>query len=141
MRSSNICRFIPSFPGYIYAVDQNDVFVNLFMSNQSNIKVNGKTMSLTQSTQYPWNGDIKIEVAPQGRQQMNLKIRIPGWVTGNVVPSDLYSYGDKKKLNYAILVNGQKVDSKLTNGYFDINRQWRKGDVVQIHFDMEPRTV
>ncbi len=138
---SNICRFIPSLPGYIYAVDQNDVFVNLFMSNQSNIKVNGKTMSLTQSTQYPWNGDIKIEVAPQGRQQMNLKIRIPGWVTGNVVPSDLYSYGDKKKLNYAILVNGQKVDSKLTNGYFDINRQWRKGDVVQIHFDMEPRTV
>jgi DUF1680 family protein len=138
---SNIARFIPSVPGYIYAVNNNDVYVNLFMANSSNITVNGKQVALTQSTQYPWNGDIKIDVAPQGKQNLNLKIRIPGWVNGDVVPGDLYSYSDKKKLSYSITVNGQKVDSKLNNGYFDINRQWKKGDVVQVHFDMEPRTV
>jgi len=52
-------------------------------------------VALTQSTQYPWNGDIKIEVAPQVKQNLNLKIRIPGWVNGDVVPGDLYSYSDK----------------------------------------------
>jgi len=138
---SNIARFIPSVPGYIYAVNNSDVYVNLFMANSSNITVNGKKVALTQSTQYPWNGDIKIEVAPQGKQNLNLKIRIPGWVNGDVVPGDLYTYSDKKKLSYSITVNGQKVESKLNNGYFDINRQWKKGDVVQVHFDMEPRTV
>ena len=138
---SNIARFIPSVPGYIYAVNNNDVYVNLFMANSSNITVNGRQVALSQSTHYPWNGDIKIEVSPQGKQNLNLKIRIPGWVNGEVVPGDLYTFSDKKKLSFSITVNGQKVDSKLNKGYFDINRQWKKGDVVQIHFDMEPRTV
>src|SRR5574344_1768629 len=39
---SNICRFIPSLPGYIYATKGKDLYVNLFMSNTANLKVNGK---------------------------------------------------------------------------------------------------
>lgn len=62
---SNICRFIPSIPGYIYAVHNNDVYVNLFMANSSDLKVNGKNVTLKQSTSYPWNGDIKLEVSPK----------------------------------------------------------------------------
>jgi uncharacterized protein len=138
---SNISRFIPSVPGYIYAVHNNDVYVNLFMANTSTIEVNGKKVALTQSTQYPWNGDVTINVNPQGKQNINLKVRVPGWVTGDVVPGDLYSYSDKKKLSYTISVNGKAVESTLTDGYFSINRQWKKGDVVQVHFNMEPRTV
>ena len=138
---SNICRFIPSIPGYVYAVNNNDVFVNLFLGNSVSLTVAGKKVLLKQTTQYPWNGDIRIEVAPQGKQNLNLKIRIPGWVTGDVVPGDLYTYNDKKKLSYSIAVNGQKVECELNNGYFDINRQWKKGDVVEVHFDMEARTV
>ncbi len=138
---SNICRFIPSVPGYIYAVNSDDVYVNLFMSNHSDIKVNGKNVSLNQTTNYPWDGNVKIEVTPKGKQNLNLKIRIPGWVTGSVVPGTLYSYSDKKTLGYTIKVNGKSVDSKVEKGYFTINRAWKKGDVVDLHFDMEPRTV
>ncbi|MFT3738520.1 MAG: glycoside hydrolase family 127 protein [Breznakibacter sp.] len=138
---SNICRFIPSVPGYIYAVNKSDVYVNLFMANTSNLTVDGKQVALTQSTRYPWNGDVKIDVNPKGKQTMTLKIRIPGWANGNVVPGDLYSYGDKKKLSYSVTVNGKEVQSTPDRGYFSINRQWTKGDVVQIHFDMEPRIV
>ncbi len=138
---SNICRFIPSLPGYIYAVKDNDVYVNLFMSNSATLSVNGKAVALSQSTSYPWNGDITLAIDQNKAGKFNLKVRIPGWVRNQVVPSDLYSYTDGKRLTYTITVNGQKVDSELNNGYFTINRQWKKGDKVAIHFDMEPRTV
>jgi DUF1680 family protein len=138
---SNICRFIPSVPGYVYAVRDKEVYVNLFMSNTSELQVNGKKLSLAQTTQYPWNGDVRVDVSPRGKQEFTLKLRIPCWVQNEVVPSDLYSYTDQKKLGYSVKVNGQAVESALDKGYFTISRQWAKGDFVEIHFDMEARTV
>ena len=71
-----------------------------------------------------------------------MKIRIPGWVRNQVVPSNLYQYSDGKRLGYTVKVNGQEVGAKVTeDGYYTISRKWKKGDKVQIHFDMEPRTV
>jgi DUF1680 family protein len=75
----------------VYAVHNSEVYVNLFMSNNSTLKVAGKNVNLQQNTAYPWNGDIKINVNPSGKQKFQLKIRIPGWVQGQVVPSDLYT--------------------------------------------------
>jgi DUF1680 family protein len=138
---SNICRFIPSVPGYIYAVHNEYVYINLFMSNQTDIRVNGKNISLKQTTSYPWSGDVNVEVTSKGKQDFSLKIRIPGWVQGQVVPGNLYSYSDKKLLGYTVKVNGLPVESKPEKGYFTICRTWKKGDRVDIHFDMEPRTV
>lgn len=138
---SNICRFIPSLPGYVYAVHNKDVYVNLFMSNTSELNVEGKKVTLAQTTEYPWNGDIRVSVSPKGKQNFTLKIRIPGWVQGEVVPSNLYSFTDNKQLNYSVKVNGETCKSNLDKGYFAINRLWEKGDVVEVHFDMEPRTV
>ncbi len=138
---SNIARFIPSLPGYIYAVKDKDVFVNLFMSNTSDLKVGGKAVSLKQTTTYPWNGDIQIDVTKAAASAFNLRVRVPGWVQGQVVPSDLYTYTDGKRLSYSVKVNGQAVKSELKDGYFSIDRKWKKGDKVEVHFDMEPRTV
>ena len=138
---SNICRFIPSLPGYIYAVKDKDVYVNLFMSNTSDLKVSGKAVSIEQTTKYPWNGDITIGINKNNAGQFNLKVRIPGWVRGQVVPSDLYTYSDGKRLKYTVKVNGEAVQNELKDGYFCIGRRWKKGDKVEVHFDMEPRTV
>ena len=138
---SNICRFIPSLPGYIYAVKDKDVYVNLFMSNTSDLKVGGKAVSIEQTTKYPWNGDITIGINKNNAGQFNLKVRIPGWVRGQVVPSDLYTYSDGKRLKYTVKVNGEAVQNELKDGYFCIDRRWKKGDKVEVHFDMEPRTV
>ena len=137
---SNLSRFIPSLPGYVYAVKDNQVFVNLYLSNRGDLKVGKKNIVLEQETQYPWNGDIQLKVA-KGNGKFDLNLRVPGWVQGEVVPSDLYSYEDGKRLNYEVQVNGEKVESEIEKGYFRINRRWKKGDVVSIHFDMEPRIV
>ena len=139
---SNIARFIPSLPGYVYAVNKRDVYVNLFMSNTSQLSVAGKGITLEQQTQYPWDGDIAIKVAANKAGQWAMKVRIPGWVRNEVVPSNLYEFTDNLRPKYNITVNGNAVNGKLTDdGYFTIDRKWKKGDVVRIHFDMDPRTV
>ena len=139
---SNIARFIPSLPGYVYAVNKRDVYVNLFMSNTSQLSVAGKGITLEQQTQYPWDGDIAIKVAANKAGQWAMKVRIPGWVRNEVVPSNLYEFTDNLRPKYNITVNGNAVNGKLTDdGYFTIDRKWKKGDVVRVHFDMDPRTV
>ena len=138
---SNICRFIPSLPGYIYAVKDKNVYVNLFLSNKSNLTVAGKKVALSQTTEYPWNGDITVNVDQNAAGQFAMKIRIPGWVRNQVVPSNLYQYTDGKRLGYTVTVNGSVVGAISADGYYTIDRRWKKGDKVQIHFDMEARTV
>ena len=139
---SNICRFIPSVPGYVYAVKDNALYVNLFMPNTMTQKVAGKAVTLTQKTGYPYDGDIEISIDKTAlKKEMALKVRIPGWVRGDVVPSDLYSYVDGKHPGYSVTVNGVPVESALEQGYFTVTRKWKKGDKVVVHFDLEPRVV
>ena len=137
---SNISRFVPSLPGYVYAVKDRQVYVNLYLSNRAELKVNDKKVVLEQETSYPWKGDIRLKVL-QGNQPFGMNVRIPGWVRGSVLPSDLYAYADHQQPAYRVMVNGQEVEGELHNGYLTINRKWKKNDVVEIHFDMLPRLV
>ncbi len=137
---SNAARFMPSLPQYIYAVKDNHLYINLYAGNEATMKVGGKSVTVEQTTQYPWNGDIEVTVK-KGSGSFALNLRIPGWVRGQVVPSDLYNYADAKHLGYSVKVNGQEMKADLQDGYFVVERKWKKGDKVQIHFDMEPRLV
>ena len=130
---SNLSRFIPSMPGYMYGVHGNNLYVNLYAANTATIAVNGKNVTLEETTQYPWDGDIAIKVIQNKAKAFNMMIRIPGWVS--------YSFSDDILSGYEVSVNGKKVDGELQNGYLVINRAWKKGDVVRIHFDMPVRTV
>ena len=138
---SNLCRFIPSFPGYMYAVNGRDVYVNLFAGNTATIHVENKEVVLEQVTDYPWDGDITLTVRKNQAKAFNMMVRIPGWVDRNPVPSDLYRFNDDVLGSYSVKVNGQEVKTEKRKGYLCINRQWKKGDVVSIHFDMPVRTV
>ena len=151
---SNLCRFIPSVPGYVYGVAGTtgatgipSVYVNLFLANKATVSVGGKSVALEQQTNYPWDGDIRLSVGQNKAGLFTMKIRIPGWVRGQVVPSDLYRYNDEKQLSYTIVLNGQAVTKDGSqpqpdaDGYVSLTRRWKRGDVVSIHFDMEPRTV
>lgn len=137
---SNISRFIPSLPGYVYAVKDDRVYVNLFLSNRAELKVNKKNITLEQETSYPWDGDIRLTVA-KGGGDFTMNLRIPGWVRNSVLPGDLYAYADGQKPTYRVSVNGNEVQGDLINGYLGISRRWKKGDVVEVHFDMLPRVV
>ena len=139
---SNLCRFIPSVPGYLYGVRDNDIYVNLFASSTSTINVAGKKVVLEETTEYPWDGDIKIKVLKSAARDVNLMVRIPGWVRNHVLPSSLYEYSDTLRPSYKVTVNGKMITGNLdvNKGYLPV-RGIRKGDVVRVHFDMPVRTV
>ena len=137
---SNISRFIPSLPGYVYAVKDNDVYVNLFMGNRSSLQVNGKAVALKQETAYPYSGDVKL-VVEEANQPFTLKVRIPGWARNEAMPSDLYAFADGLQSQYVVKVNGEEVKTELQHGYCSISRDWKAGDVVELSFDLQPRLV
>ena len=70
-------------------------------------------------------------------------LRIPGWVKGEVLPSNLYTYQDNKALNWSVTVNGKRLDDCTINnsGYVDITRKWAKGDKIELHLPMKSRKV
>lgn len=138
---SNLCRFIPSFPGYMYAVKDRQLYINLFAGNTATMQVGGKDVVLEQQTSYPWDGDITITVKKNQAKAFDMLVRIPEWVNGTPVPSDLYQFSDGVKGSYSVKVNGQPVSGKLEKGYLVISRPWKKGDVVSVHFDMPVRTI
>jgi Uncharacterized protein conserved in bacteria len=104
---SNLCRFIPSIPSYMYAVRNNRLYVNLFGANTSEIEVAGGKVQLQETTQYPWNGDVSIRINRTSTKNFAMMVRVPGWVRGQVVPGDLYSYSDNHQLNYVIKANSK----------------------------------
>ena len=138
---SNICRFIPSVPGYVYAAKGKDLYVNLYLSNTMTHKLGGRDVTLTQDTSYPWDGAVTLTVDANKAGTFTLRLRIPGWVRGEVVPSDLYTYADSRQTAYSVCVNGEEVSGELENGYFCITRDWKAGDRVELSLDMQPRFV
>ncbi len=145
---SNICRFIPSLPGYVYAVKDgakdspSALYVNLFLSNSATLRVGGKTVELQQQTAYPWDGDVAVTIGRCRAGRFQLKLRLPGWVQGRPVPSTLYGYADDRRLGWTVSINGQTVEATPgADGYISLDRQWRRGDVVRLHMDMQPRVV
>jgi DUF1680 family protein len=87
---SNIARFIPSIPGYIYAVKGNSLYVNLFVQGQAGIKLENREINIKQQTLYPWEGHIEITVNMETAKTFDILVRIPGWAVNQPVPSHLY---------------------------------------------------
>ncbi len=139
---SNVCRFIPSMPGYVYGQRDDRLYVNLYAAGSADIMLHGKRVGLVQETDYPWQGDVKLKVTQNRAGTFSLMLRIPGWARNQVVPSDLYAYADGLTPSFSVMVNGKAVDaSRLVQGYLRIERKWKRGDVVSVHFDMPVRLV
>jgi len=138
----NITRFLASVPGYVYAVRGDAIFVNLFAKGKGTITLgDGRKVQLAQETRYPWDGNVRIQVSPEKPGAFALKVRIPGWARNEPVPSDLYRFADKNDDPVVIRVNGQGVPVALTNGYSDVIREWKSGDLVEVVFPMPVRRV
>ena len=138
---SNLCRFIPSVPGYIYAVKDNDLFVNLFVQSEAALALGTRKVSIKQITDYPWSGSVKLEINPEKKGKFNLMVRIPGWTGNQVVPSDLYQYKDPENNPVIIKINGKSVSYKSENGFAILGRSWKTGDQVEISMPMDIRRV
>jgi DUF1680 family protein len=138
---TNVVRLMPSIPGYIYAQNGKDVYVNLFISGTGDLKVSNKDLKITQRNNYPWEGALAFTVDPASSMELNLKIRIPGWAQNEAVPSDLYSYQTPSSKKVEIKLNGKPVDYQIQNGYAVISKKWKKGDKVEMNLPMDVQRV
>ncbi|SDI73798.1 glycoside hydrolase family 127 protein [Mucilaginibacter gossypii] len=138
---TNMARFLPSLSGYMYAQKDNNVFVNLFIAGTANMEIGNKKVSIVQSNNYPWNGALSFAVTPETPTNFAMHIRIPGWARVEAIPSDLYAFQNKSAAKISLKLNGKAVAYKVENGYAVINRQWKKGDNIQLNLPMEVKKV
>ena len=139
---SNVCRFIPSVPGYVYGLRADSLYVNLFAGNTARLKIRGRDVVLSQETDYPWQGTVKLRIQKNRAGAFSLMLRIPGWTHNQPVPGDLYSYANTAAEPVRVELNGQSIPvQSLSKGYLRLNRRWKSGDVVTLHFPMPVRTV
>lgn len=137
----NITRFLPSLPGYIYATNGDELFVNLFIGNHACIMINGKQVELILETDFPWDGDVSITVVSDAPQFIDLRIRIPGWAENLAFPTDLYYFEEMDTERTEFIINGKNADIRKDDGYASISRVWHNDDKLLIRFPVFPRKV
>jgi DUF1680 family protein len=128
---TNIVRYIPGMGERVYAHRDNDVWTVLYMSNTATIRLKDGKVKLTQETNYPWDGKVRIKIEPENPSMyIGLHLRIPGWC---------HSVGSLK-------VNGRKMiggNGLVYSGpqYILEGREWKAGDVVELDLDMPVERV
>ena len=139
----NITRFMPSIPGYVYGEKDDTLYVNLYMSNKADIELdNGRKLTFTQETRYPWDGNVKMRVDPQGTGIFTVKVRIPGWARNEAIAGDLYRFADPSQGRTVTLrVNGQNKTLVLDKGYVALTKNWKKDDRIELALPMPVRRV
>jgi len=140
---SNISRLISSLGDYIYAKNETAIWVNLFVGSDTKILLGKDDVALKMETNYPLDGNVKIQVTPAKTISFKLYIRKPGWCSGTAVPGGLYRFdtANSAPSGIKISLNGKEIAPSEENGYFIIDRTWKKGDVVAYSMTMEAKRV
>ena len=138
---TNMARFLPSLPGYIYAQKEDRVYVNLFIAGSADLLVSGKPVRINQENSYPWSGELVFNIDPSAAVRFDMRVRIPGWVRSEAIPSNLYSYEHPAGAKAVLKINGRSVDYKMEHGYAVISREWKKGDKIELSLPMEVKQV
>ncbi|QQA42366.1 glycoside hydrolase family 127 protein [Pelagovum pacificum] len=116
----NVSRLVASVAGYFYGVAETEVAVHLYGGAETTLPVAGGKVHLKETSNYPWDGDIRIDLAPEeGTGPFTLSLRIPSWAKDATAK-----------------VNGEAVEVKTERGYLKMNRTWSKGDAVELSLPM-----
>lgn len=120
----NVERLFESLPGYFYAIGRDGVYVNLYQTSDLDWRLqDGTRLKLSQSTNYPWAGDIHLTVNPERASDFTVYLRWPAWAA-----------------SADITVNGQPFatpDSKR-GAYIAIARAWKPGDTITLNLALQP---
>jgi uncharacterized protein len=122
---TNVVRFLPSIGGYIYATNDDGIWVNLYISSTASIPLGSGQVTLAQQGRYPWSGLVKMTVSPAAPAEFALNLRIPGWCEKALI-----------KINGTLL-----PDSTPKEGYVRIARTWQPADSIELDMPMEIRRI
>lgn len=122
----NIARLIASIGSYIYSQGEQDAWVHLFVQGEGKLTVAGQEMLLRQTSCYPWDGAVSIEVKLAARLTFTLHLRMPGWCQRA-----------RLQINDEVL----PIADLLKDAYIHIARQWQPGDRMTFNMSMPVRYV
>ena len=138
---TNVVRLLPSLSGYVYAQRENDLYVNLYVTGNAKLRLGDKDAQLTQSTNYPWDGKVQLQIELAEPTTFTLKLRVPGFALDQPVPSDLYRYLDASAEPVSLMVDGQNLPVEIENGYLSITRRWSIATSVELQLLLPVRRV
>src|SRR5947209_15172186 len=117
----NIARLLASLGQYIYAANDTDLAVHLYIQSTAQMIIGGREVTVQQETTYPWNGTITLQLGIDEPSTFGLRLRIPGWCR-----------------NAQLKVNGEAFDiaSHLEQGYVRVERTWQANDRVELELAM-----
>lgn len=119
----NIERLFESLPGYFYATSRDGIYVNLYGGSELDWHLeDGSPLKLTQTTNYPWAGEIRFTVNPETSADFTLNLRWPAWASSAEV-----------QVNGEIISNG----SAGRGSYIPVSRRWKRGDVVVLNLPLQ----
>ncbi|MBV9866602.1 MAG: glycoside hydrolase family 127 protein [Abitibacteriaceae bacterium] len=117
-------KMMGALPTAIYATDDKGVYVNLYIGSRAQIDTDKLHLSLTQTSNYPWKGDIRFTLTPRRATRFGINLRWPGWTQ-----------------NATVAVNGHATVPTTVNGYIHLERRWKAGDVIDLHLPMPTQRV
>ncbi|TWT91044.1 Non-reducing end beta-L-arabinofuranosidase [Pseudobythopirellula maris] len=120
----NVVRTVAQLGGYAYAKTDDAMRVNLYAGGELTTDLAGGELRLTQATDYPWDGAVKITINEAPAAAFAIELRRPDWAEAMTVR-----------------VNGQKVDAESRDGYVSVRRDWKQGDTVEIDLPMPVVTL
>lgn len=121
----NVVRTIAEVSGYAYSKTEDAIWLNLYGANDLSTTLLGQPLRLKQTTDYPWDGNVRVEIKACPDKSFALRMRIPQWAHGATLK-----------------LNDEVVDISTTDkGYFELRRVWRVGDVVELHFPTPARLM
>jgi DUF1680 family protein len=141
---SNVVRLFPQIGRFAYAVDNKGVYVNLYIGGVCEFDTKSTTVKMFQKTHYPWEGKVLITINPQTDSKFSVSLRIPGWVRGRLIPSDLYRFDEssQNKEDWSLKINGKPLEEPtIQAGYAVIERTWRKADQIELTLPMPVRRI
>lgn len=115
----NIARLIASLPQYVYSAAGGAAYVHLYAASTGRAQIAGRDVTLRQRTNYPWDGEVAVEVGLDRPAAFALMLRIPGWCR-----------------KHRLSVNGKRLAAPVVKGYAKLRRRWQDGDEVRLSLDM-----
>ena len=120
---SQLSRFLPSIGNYIYASSDDALWVNLYIGNTGQIRIGETDILLTQETDYPWDGSVKLTISTSLPLEKEIRLRIPNWCK-----------------TYDLSINGKRINVSEEKGYAVI-KDWKSQDVIALDMDMPVEIV
>lgn len=142
---TNVVRLLPSLSGYIYGLADQTLYVNLYVAGETTFSLDGADFSITQTTDYPWDGRVVLDIAVSRPTAFALKLRIPSFAQasprGMPLPSDLYRYLDESSHAPGLSVDDEEIPLEIQKGFATVSRVWEGKTRLRLHLPMRARRV